>query len=223
MGDKHHAAFCAVRPPGHHAERHAAMGFCFFNNVAVGAAHALAELGMRAHRHHRLRRPPRQRHRGHLRRRRAGAVLLQLPAPVLPRQRRRLQGAERRQHPAAGAHRRRRLPRRGGGALAAAARRLRAAAGHDLRRLRRHIEDDMAHFNLREAGLRLDHQGAARPRRSPRRGRIVSCLEGGYSLSALGRSVAVHLDELIGHGGRRRAASNRAARRDHGCWSAAGP
>jgi acetoin utilization deacetylase AcuC-like enzyme len=30
--------------------------------------------------------------------------------------------------------------------------------------------------------------------------RIVSCLEGGYSLSALGRSVAVHIDELIGHG-----------------------
>lgn len=33
-------AFCAVRPPGHHAERDAAMGFCFFNNTAVGALHA---------------------------------------------------------------------------------------------------------------------------------------------------------------------------------------
>ena len=40
------SAFSNVRPPGHHAERHQAMGFCFFNNVAVGAAHALAELGI---------------------------------------------------------------------------------------------------------------------------------------------------------------------------------
>ena len=35
-------AFCAVRPPGHHAESDHAMGFCLFNNVAVGVAHAIA-------------------------------------------------------------------------------------------------------------------------------------------------------------------------------------
>ncbi len=39
-------AFCGLRPPGHHAERAQAMGFCLFNNVAVAAAHALAELGI---------------------------------------------------------------------------------------------------------------------------------------------------------------------------------
>lgn len=40
-------AFCAVRPPGHHAEPDKAMGFCLFNNVAVGAAHARAAHGIK--------------------------------------------------------------------------------------------------------------------------------------------------------------------------------
>lgn len=41
IGKKVDNAFCSVRPPGHHAERNRAMGFCLFNNVAVGVAHAL--------------------------------------------------------------------------------------------------------------------------------------------------------------------------------------
>ncbi|NDB78050.1 MAG: histone deacetylase family protein, partial [Verrucomicrobia bacterium] len=39
-------AFCSVRPPGHHAERNRAMGFCFLNNIAIAAAHALAQHGL---------------------------------------------------------------------------------------------------------------------------------------------------------------------------------
>ena len=39
-------AFCAMRPPGHHAEPARAMGFCFFNSIAVGAAHARAVHGL---------------------------------------------------------------------------------------------------------------------------------------------------------------------------------
>ena len=40
MGGSHKRALAMVRPPGHHAERARAMGFCFYNNVAVAAAHA---------------------------------------------------------------------------------------------------------------------------------------------------------------------------------------
>jgi acetoin utilization deacetylase AcuC-like enzyme len=47
MSGASNQAFCAVRPPGHHAERHKAMGFCFFNNIAVAAAHAIAEHGLK--------------------------------------------------------------------------------------------------------------------------------------------------------------------------------
>src|SRR5258708_2572620 len=46
IGGRADSAFCAVRPPGHHATRTRAMGFCLFNNVAVGAMHALERHGL---------------------------------------------------------------------------------------------------------------------------------------------------------------------------------
>jgi len=46
MAGKAQNAFCAIRPPGHHAERENAMGFCFINNVAVAALHALEAHGL---------------------------------------------------------------------------------------------------------------------------------------------------------------------------------
>lgn len=48
MSGEINSSFCNIRPPGHHAERSKAMGFCLFNNVAVGVAHALE--------HHQLKR-----------------------------------------------------------------------------------------------------------------------------------------------------------------------
>lgn len=47
LTNQHKTAFCNVRPPGHHALSDRAMGFCFFNNVAVGAAHAIAAYGLK--------------------------------------------------------------------------------------------------------------------------------------------------------------------------------
>ncbi|PID42458.1 MAG: deacetylase [Proteobacteria bacterium] len=46
MSGQYETAFCATRPPGHHAERNTAMGFCFYNNVAVAARHALSFHGL---------------------------------------------------------------------------------------------------------------------------------------------------------------------------------
>jgi acetoin utilization deacetylase AcuC-like enzyme len=45
LGGGETVAFCGTRPPGHHAERDTPMGFCLFNNAAVAASHAIAELG----------------------------------------------------------------------------------------------------------------------------------------------------------------------------------
>lgn len=46
VSGKARRAFCAVRPPGHHATRDTAMGFCLFNNIAVAALHALEKHGL---------------------------------------------------------------------------------------------------------------------------------------------------------------------------------
>jgi acetoin utilization deacetylase AcuC-like enzyme len=46
LADRVSRAFCALRPPGHHAERDQALGFCLFNNVAIGAEHLIRHHGL---------------------------------------------------------------------------------------------------------------------------------------------------------------------------------
>lgn len=46
MHGKYNSAFCAVRPPGHHATPYQAMGFCIFNNIAIAARYALQQYGL---------------------------------------------------------------------------------------------------------------------------------------------------------------------------------
>lgn len=198
-GKKHHAAFCCVRPPGHHAERRKAGGFCFFNNVAVGAAHALEHHGLE-----RVLIVDFDVHHGngtedifigdervlfcssfqHPFYPHSGADtdapnIINLPLPS------RTGGPEFRAAVEAAW-----LPR----IEAFRPQLIMISAGFD-----GHAEDDMSHFTLREPDYawitRKLHEAARRHAGE----RIVACLEGGYELSSLGRSVSTHIDELIGH------------------------
>lgn len=199
MGERHHAAFCAVRPPGHHAGRAKGSGFCIFNNVAIGALHALE--------HHGLER----------------VAIVDFDVHHGDGTEEIVIGDERIlfcssfQHPfypGTGVDTdapnvvNLPLPRlTDGAAFKAAVERawlprledfepqlIMISAGFD-----GHIEDDMAQFNLHTADYgwitREIHQLAKRHSQE----RVVSCLEGGYVLSALGRCVSTHIDELIGH------------------------
>ncbi len=191
-------AFCSVRPPGHHAERDRAMGFCFFNNVAVGILHALDAHGLQ-----RVALVDFDVHHGN------GSedifngdprVLLcssfQHPlypyraGPSIPGQRVNVPlpaGAGGREFRAA-------LSEQWFPAIAAfKPQMIYISAGFDA-----HREDPLASLNLVESDyvwvtkeiMHLAGEFAA--------GRIVSTLEGGYALSALGRSATAHVRTLLG-------------------------
>ena len=191
------SAFCCVRPPGHHAERHQAMGFCFFNNVAVGVAHALAELGMS-----RVALVDFDVHHGN------GSenifagdervlMVSTFEHPLYPFSGEIAQGPNMVNVPLA--------PRTTGAVMRAAVteRWLPAleefrpemifiSAGFDA-----HREDDMANLGWVEADYAWVTRQVVNIAERHAGGRVVSLLEGGYNLSALARSVAAHVRVLM--------------------------
>src|SRR5665811_1785482 len=102
-------AFCAIRPPGHHAEPSKAMGFCLFNSVAVAALHARAAHGAKCVAVIDFRRASRQRHPSRLLDRQGFVLRLKPSNAALPRHRRaRRNGGREYLQRAAGAGRRER-------------------------------------------------------------------------------------------------------------------
>ncbi|MDP2810411.1 MAG: histone deacetylase family protein [Rhodocyclaceae bacterium] len=189
-------AFCAVRPPGHHAGRTRARGFCFFNNVAVAVMHAIEAWGLR-----RVAIADFDVHHGNGTEEifaGDGRVLMAgiFQHPFYP-----YSGTE---NPApnmcnvplpagTGGDGFRRavesvwLPR-----LAAFAPELICvSAGFDA-----HREDGMASLGLIEDDYAWVTGRLKEIANASARGRIVSMLEGGYALSALGRSAAAHIGAL---------------------------
>ena len=198
LGGKMPTAFCSVRPPGHHAERNGAMGFCFFNNVAVGIKHALD-----AHHLQRVALIDFDVHHGNG----SEDILADDPRVLM------CSIFETGLYPFSGENAKGPnmvnvgLPARSGGdkfreavtekwlpALEAFQPELiYVSAGFD-----GHREDDMGNLGLVEADYEWVTRELMRVANRHSKGRMISCLEGGYVLSSLARSVAAHVKVLIG-------------------------
>jgi len=188
-------AFCAVRPPGHHAESHRAMGFCLFNNLGVGVAHALAQ-GIE-----RVAVADFDVHHGN------GTeelfhdnprvlMVSTFQSPFYPYCGERPMGPNMHNVPlkagTSGEGFRAAVQEKWLPALAEfQPRMIFISAGFDA-----HLEDDMASLGLVEDDYAWVTKRLMEVAAEHADGRIVSVLEGGYDLSALGRSAAAHIKVL---------------------------
>lgn len=190
-------AFCAVRPCGHHATYNRSMGFCIFNNVAVGAAHA-----MNAHKIDRVAILDFDVHHGN-----GTEDIFYADERVLL-----CSSFQHPYYPGSGADSGNShivptpLPARTGSAAFRAAiestwfpaleafspELIIVSAGFDA-----HADDPLAYLELREDDYRWITQRICDVADRHAQGRIVSALEGGYNLAALGRSAVVHVETLL--------------------------
>jgi acetoin utilization deacetylase AcuC-like enzyme len=196
LGKQHKAAFCNVRPPGHHACRARPMGFCIFNNVAVAARHAIEAYGLE-----RVAIIDFDVHHGN-----GTEDIFEGDPQVLM--------ASTFQHPF--------YPYSGTEDPASNMFNVPLAAGSTGRELRKavtdvwlpalndfapemvffsagfdaHVEDDMAMLRFVDSDYAWVTSQVIDATKGSSGGRVVSLLEGGYSLPALGRSAAQHLRVL---------------------------
>jgi len=198
MTGKADNAFCSVRPPGHHACRARPMGFCIFNNVAVAARHAVAAHGVE-----RVAIVDFDVHHGN-----GSEDILENDSHMLM--------VSTFQHPF--------YPYSGTQDAASNMLNVPLAAGADGEAFRvavesvwlpaldafrpelivisagfdAHVEDDMAMLRLHDADYRWVTERLVEVAARHAGGRIVSSLEGGYALEALGRCVTQHVKVLAG-------------------------